>query len=86
MNKQGHFYCEGCGCDRPYADAVNEIIDGCALCYRCNKSLEIELGKGSREEPHDKVTLIKTDYMNHAIAEGILTEMDLDQALSEEEE
>lgn len=51
MNKPGHFWCEGCGTDRPYDDAVNEIINGEALCYRCNHQLEAELAQGSPEQP-----------------------------------
>lgn len=40
MTDPGHFYCTGCGCDRVYDDAVNDVINGEGLCYRCNKQLD----------------------------------------------
>lgn len=80
VNKQGHFFCSGCGTDRPYLDAVNDIIDGEALCYRCNQQLEVELGRGAPEKPktrstQDKVTAINTPLMNERIAEKILQDL-----------
>lgn len=109
MNKPGHFWCAECGCDRPYCDAVNEIINGEALCHFCHKELETnpeltedvmedvlveleeELGiletnyhdthqysDAPAEEPQSKVAIIKTDHMTHAIADGILVDMDID--------
>jgi len=51
MYEPDHFWCEGCGTDRPYDDAVNEIIDGEALCYRCNHQLEKELTQGCPQQP-----------------------------------
>ena len=45
------FICYDCEKILPSTDAMNEVIDGLALCRPCNRSLEIELGRGSRERP-----------------------------------
>lgn len=45
------FICYDCEMTLPVHDAVNEVIDGLALCRACNRALEIELGKGSPERP-----------------------------------
>lgn len=74
MYKPGHFWCEECGTDRPYDDAVNEIIDGEALCYRCNHQLETELANSSPQHPLTKAT--QTPAMSNAIAKQILREAD----------
>ena len=45
------FICYDCEKILPANDAVNEVIDGLALCRACNRSLEIEFGRGSPERP-----------------------------------
>jgi len=45
------FICYDCERTLPVHDAVNEVIDGLALCRACNRALEIELGKGSPQRP-----------------------------------
>ena len=69
MNKPGHFWCSGCGCDRPYSESVNEIIDGEALCYRCNQQLEVEPGRGAPEKPLDTAHPKQGDCHQHTTHE-----------------
>lgn len=45
------FICYDCEKILPSTDAVNEVIDGLALCRACNRSLELELARGSPERP-----------------------------------
>jgi len=47
------FRCYDCEKILPANDAVNEVIDGLALCRACNRSLELELGRGSPERTLD---------------------------------
>lgn len=57
-NTREQFFCGECGTHRDMDDRVTEIdADGTGLCYRCNKSLEAELGKGSPEQPMDVLTV-----------------------------
>lgn len=48
---EGKFWCTGCGTKRDVLDAVTDIKGGCGLCRYCNRQLEVELGRGSREQP-----------------------------------
>lgn len=43
------FMCYDCEQTLSVNDAINEVIDGQALCRACNRALEIELGRGSPE-------------------------------------
>ncbi len=45
------FICYDCERTLSVNDAINEVIDGQAMCRACNRALEIELGRGSPERP-----------------------------------
>ena len=50
--------------------AFSAIKKGCALCVDCNRRLEGELGKGSREMP--QVKTIGTKMYSDSIAESLI--------------
>lgn len=65
------FLCIECDLDRHENHAFSAIKNGCALCVECNRRLEGELGKGSREMP--QVKTIGTKMYSDSIAESLIS-------------
>jgi len=65
------FLCFECHLHRHENQAFSVIKNGCALCVDCNRRLEGELGKGSREMP--QVKAIGTKMYSDSIAESLIS-------------
>lgn len=65
------FLCIECDLHRHENHAFSAMKNGCALCVECNRRLEGELGKGSREMP--QVKTIGTKMYSDSIAESLIS-------------